>query len=390
MEKLQPQIEKSNLVVQSQVNYNIAQNYYAQRRAMFRQYLYVNSINATNIEGDIGKAVENIWNKQIFNVISGIYWSGRNSGASVASMKAQVDAKFQLSESVMKHIYHAIAQGNPRNFYSSLGFAFENWIAEYGIGPILQKGTEFVDSHGEDLINTFVSGALKSRGSAVSGIKNIRSDVLISHYTETDFKQDDGGVLRTPANLPMELQSKMKIDWEQAIPSADEIMSDHSILQEFLQSGQGDVYGLSAKSWTDSNGKEFMKSSVMQKMLNATFNQVDSKGKRHSWQPDYTMEYVVYFLSHRIFDIIGPTTVALISRNGITWMDDFLTQHIFYMQVQLEKYWKKKDGGLGRVYPQITNPGVYVRNYSIASASAFKAKQHRTKKNGHYIDLKVT
>lgn len=357
---------------------------------MFRQYLQQNGQNAENIEQDINNAIEDIWNKKIFNVISNIYHSGRKAGKSVADMKAQLDnEKFQLSPSIMKNLYHAIEQGNPRNFYSSLGFAFEDWLAEYGVGPIIQKGTEFVEQHSEELINVFVSGALKSKASVVSGVKNIRSDILMTHYTKMDFQKDSSGVLRTPEGLPMELQSILNINWENAIPKADEIMSDYKILEDFL-GNQGNIYGLSVKSWSSSNGKEFMKSSVLQKMLNATFNQVDKQNKRHSWQPDYTMEYVVYFLSHKIFDIIGPATIALTSRQGITWMDNFLTQHIFYMQVQLEKYWEKKDGGLGRVYPQITNSSVYVRNYNLSTAKVFKAKQHRTKKYGHYIDLKVT
>jgi hypothetical protein len=70
-------------------------------------------------------------------------------------------------------------------------------------------------------------------------------------------------------------------------------------------------------------------------------------------------------------------------------MDEFLSTHIFYMQVQMERMWKKKDGGLGRIYPQITDPGVYVRNYGIGTATAFKAKKHITEKKGNYIDLKV-
>jgi hypothetical protein len=80
---------------------------------------------------------------------------------------------------------------------------------------------------------------------------------------KTDFKQDSKGVLRTPEGLPMELQSTMNIDWSQAVPEANEIMSDYSILQDFLQAGKGNVFGLSAKSWSASDGKEFMKSSVL-------------------------------------------------------------------------------------------------------------------------------
>ena len=70
----------------------------------------------------------------------------------------------------------------------------------------------------------------------------------------------------------MELQSTMNIDWSQDVPEANEIMSAYSILQDFLQAGKGNVFGLSAKSWSASDGKEFMKSSVLQQMLNATFN----------------------------------------------------------------------------------------------------------------------
>jgi hypothetical protein len=129
------------------------------------------------------------------------------------------------------------------------------------------------------------------------------------------FASEDG-VLKTSTGLPMEMQSTLSLDWENAVPEAEDIMSDHSILEEFLKPGKGDVFGFSAKSWSNSDGKEFMQSSVMQKMLNATFNQTDSNGKRHSWEPDYTIEYVVYFLSHRIFDIVGPTTVGMVTRKG--------------------------------------------------------------------------
>lgn len=389
MEKLQPQIPKSQLVTDAQNNYAIAQNYYAQRRKMFRQFLEQNGQSASSIENQINDNITKIWNEQIFNVMQGIYWSGRKNGTSVTDMQKQISARFNLSGDIMKKLYQAVSYGNPQNFYSALGFAFEDWLAEVGIGPVISQGSEFAEQHAEALLNTFVSGGLQSKASVVSGSRNIRSDLLITTHVKTDFQQDSSGVLRSPERLPMEIQSTMNIDWSQAVPEADEIMSDYSILQEFLRPGKGNVFGLSAKSWSASDGKEFMKSSVLQQMLNATFNKQDSQGRRHSWQPDYTMEYVVYFLSHRILDIIGPTTVALASRKGITWMDDFLSAHIFYMQVQLERYWKKRDGGLGRMYPQITNPGVYVRNHSIGTAMAFKAKEHKTKRHGHYIDLKV-
>lgn len=388
MEHFQPQNPINNLVSSAKANYAIAQSYYAQRRDAFRYFLWRNGVAAANIEEDISTGIEKIWNEKIFNVMSGIYWGGIKSGASVEAMQQQVESRFNLSPEVMKYLLQAVKQGNPRTFYSGLGFAFEQWLAEQGIGAVIKRGQQFASSHADSLLSTFVSGAFKSKASAVSGVRNIRSDILITNTTEMSFASEDG-VLKTSTGLPMEMQSTLSLNWENAVPAAEDIMSDHSILEEFLKPGKGDVFGFSAKSWSNSDGKEFMQSSVMQKMLNATFNQTDSGGKRHSWEPDYTMEYVVYFLSHRIFDIVGPTTVGMVTRNGFQWMDEFLSTHIFYMQVQMERMWKKKDGGLGRIYPQITDPGVYVRNYNIGTATAFKAKKHNTKKKGNYIDLKV-
>lgn len=388
MGKLQPQIPQDQLVSKSQINYRIAQSYYRQRRDNFYRFMRQKAVNATKFELDLEKSIEEIWNKKIFNVMSKIYWGGKKNNVSANELEIQVRKSFQLSEKIMDKLAHAIKQGNPQTFYAGLGNAFEDWLAEEGIEPIISQMQEFANLHEENLIQTFVSGAKTSTSAVTSGIKNIRSDLIMSTYVDEDFKRDSSGVLRTPkGNLPMELQSKMNIDWENLNP--DTLISDRSVLKEFLRPGQGDVFGFSAKSWTNSDGKEFMQSSVLQKMLNATFNQTDSKGKRHSWESAYTMSYVTYFLSHKIFEIIGPTTVALLSRKGITWMDDFLSTHIFYMQVQLERYWKNKDGGLGRFYPQITNPGIYVRNYNIGKVSTIAAKEHRTKRYGHYIDLKI-
>jgi hypothetical protein len=75
----------------------------------------------------------------------------------------------------------------------------------------------------------------------------------------------------------------LEVDLEAAIPTAEEIMNDRELLKEFLDPDKGNIFGFSAKSWKASNGKEFMKSSVLQKMLNTTFDQTDSKDQRHSW-----------------------------------------------------------------------------------------------------------
>jgi hypothetical protein len=45
-------------------------------------------------------------------------------------MQKQIESRFNLSPEVMKHLLYAVKQGNPRTFYSGLGFAFEQWLEE--------------------------------------------------------------------------------------------------------------------------------------------------------------------------------------------------------------------------------------------------------------------
>jgi len=97
-------------------------------------------------------------------------------------------------------------------------------------------------------------------------------------------------------------------------------------------------------------------------MLNEVFHKKDSNGVRHGWERDYTNEYVAYFLSHNIFDIIGPTNIAMLTGGGVIWMDEFLASRIFYMRVQIERRLRGN-----RIFPGITDPSIYIRNYNNAS-----------------------
>lgn len=390
MEKLQPQIPLSNLNSVIDQNYQNAQNYYKQRREAFRTFLTSKAINLeSGFEQAISDNIEKIWNKQIFNVMSGIYWQGKQNGLNASQLEAQVRSVFTADSKITEYLVWAIKQDNPRTFYSGLGQAFEEWLQSEGIDPVINKGAAFIDGHTNQLIKTFVTGSRKSKSSVVSGVKNIRPDLIVSDIS-MELTEDDG-VLYSSTGLPVELQSTLNVNWENLIPAPDEMISDHSILQEFLDPVKGSFFGLSAKSWKNSNGKVFSHSSVLEKMLNATFNQVDSKGQRHSWQPHYTMQYVVYFLSHKIFDIVGPTNVAMVARDGFTWMDEFLTTRMFFMRVQLEEYYKGRDGGEDRAFPQIEDPGIYIRNYNSAKDfSNIKARQHNTRTKGRFISLRLT
>ena len=63
MEKLQPQTPKSQLVTDAQSQYAIAQNYYAQRRKMFKNFLFLNGRSASSIESQINNSIEKIFER---------------------------------------------------------------------------------------------------------------------------------------------------------------------------------------------------------------------------------------------------------------------------------------------------------------------------------------
>jgi hypothetical protein len=45
------------------------------------------------------------------------------------------------------------------------------------------------------------------------------------------------------------------------------------------------------------------------------------------------MQYTIFYLSSNLIEIISPTTIGLIDRTGIEWMDEFLSRHLLYMQI---------------------------------------------------------
>jgi hypothetical protein len=70
-----------------------------------------------------------------------------------------IESRFQVPDSVKSHLQWAACQGNPRTFLAGLGKAFEHWIADEAINPLLKSGNAMIDSCVDGLLESFVSGA---------------------------------------------------------------------------------------------------------------------------------------------------------------------------------------------------------------------------------------
>ena len=389
-EKLKPQDTRQSLVSQMNRDYDAAINYYNQRRQNISMLLQ-QKLNMTELgfQESINGHIENLWNKEVRNIMNGIYWGGKNNGVSAAMRQQQVEARFDTS-AYLPYLIKAVSSDNPTVYITQMGNAFERFLQDKIFSLVLEKGSGFAGAHAEQLVSYF-TGAMTSKGNTIEGIKNIRPDLLVSLSSITFDKKD--GVQMSSTGLPLELQGELTIDYSGDTPAIAKNGMDEELLREFLTQ-KGDFFGFSAKTWgKDTNGKEFRQSSVMKTLLNQVFDQTDSKGKRHGWEYDYVSEYVAYFLAHNnnLYNIIGPTNVAMVTTQGITWMDDFLKTHIFYMRVQMSKKHGRQVLRLdNRAFPHIEDAGIYVRAHGGGTAiQGVVSKKHKTKRDGEYYDVRL-
>lgn len=379
---LDPQISLGSLIGDISTNYSIAISYYSQRREQFLNFLQQNQLESLNFENELNKVIEEKWDQGIRKILLSIYFGNKYD-----EEKRILEVKKQFNTSpYLPQLIQAMKKRNPKDFFMSLGFVFEEFAIEDALNPVFEKIGKIGSQQAENLVSAFSSGAMKSLASVVQGYKNIRPDALVT-LSNISFFEDENKILREKTSeLPVELQGNLNINWEHAIPTPEEIMEREELLQEYLSTGN--FFGFSMKTWRSTDSKHFMQSSVLQKGLNNIFNKTDKFNLRHSWEIDYTSEYVAYFLSHHIFDIVGPTDIAMFTGMGVIWMDDFLSQHIFYMRVQISNILHDRSAGEGRIFPQIEDSKVYIRNYNSSKAIIkMKSNIHKTKNAGNYIDL---
>lgn len=384
MQHLNPQTHINSLISSISENYNASINYYRQRREMFNNCLknqYSDLINPKDFENFINKQIFDKWQENFMKQLNQIYWGNRdNPDQRVVELEKTFSGNIHFDK-----LKEAILQKNPQNFYSSLGFVFEDFLATEAINPILERFANFGAGHQNNLISSFVSGALQSESAVVSGRRNIRPDILLSF--DGAFLQDSSKNPIHSSGLPIELQGTIKVNAQNALPEVEEIVSSEEILRDFLT--KGSFFGFSAKTWNnDGNGKGFMQSQPIMSQLVQVFTQTDDNGNRHPWDIDYTSEYTVYFLSKLINYIVGPTNVAMLTGRGLIWMDTFLSTHMFYMRISIDKYAK---GNKTKIFPNLSDSHIYVRTVASTQEGNFKigSKLHKTKRFGNYLDLSI-
>lgn len=359
-ERYQPQISQSSLLSEINANYAAAVTYYQQRQKMFQKILQQQaSQTLDSFEEQINEKIDSVWQENIYKVLEKIYF---DSSKTVSQKITEVNTIFSTSEFLPDYI-EAIKKSNFYLFRGRMGLTFEKFIKAEIFNPYVDMAATFANGHLESL----VSGAMTSLSSMTSGVKNIRSDLLISSNVSFD-KQD--GVLKGN-NLPLEMQRELKINWDNAFPSFDKEVesSDSGILNTFLS--DGNFFGFSAKIYNaEDDNKHFSQSSVVQKALNEVFwypyASNGGSAKRHSWEMDYAETYVIWNLSRILRTIISPTTIAMIYGNRSMWISTFLQSKVFYMNIAYQTQIKKHYAGDGRIFPTINSPNIYTKNFNIS------------------------
>ena len=359
-EKYQPQLSQATFLSEINTNYAAAVAYYQQRQKMFGQILKQQAgISLNQLASQINEKIDSIWQTEIYKVLKDIYF---DSNKELNEKIAEVNTIFSTSEFLPDYI-EAIKKSNFYLFKGKMGLTFEKFIKSEIFNPYIETASAFANGHLESL----VSGAFTSISSMTSGVKNIRSDLLVS--ANVNFNKTDG-VLKGN-NLPLELQRTLKINWDNAFPSFDKEgeTEDSGILNAFLN--KGNFFGFSAKIYNaETDEKHFSSSSVVQKALNEVFwyphRSNGGSEERHSWEIDYAETYVIWNLSRILRTIISPTTIAMIYGNKSMWISNFLQSKIFYMNNAYQTQIRKHYAGDGRIFPVINSPNIYTKNFNIS------------------------
>ena len=364
-ERYQPQISQATLLNEINANYAATCAYYQQRQKMFQQVLKQQADWVLDsFEEQINESITNLWQQEIYQVLKDIYF---DKAKTVEQKITEVNTLFATDQFLPDYI-KAISQSNFYLFKGKMGLTFEKFIKEKIFNPYVDTASAFANGH----LQSLVSGAMTSLSSVTTGVKNIRSDLLVT-LSDVSFEKEDGVLYGKNAqqSLPLELQRELKINWDNAFPSFDNEAetSDSGILNNFLNNG--DFFGFSAKIYNaDEDNKHFSQSAIIQKALNEVFwypyASNGGSAKRHSWEIDYAETYVIWNLSRILRTIISPTTIAMIYGDKFMWMSNFLQSKVFYMNIAYQTQIKKHYAGDGRIFPTINSPSIYTKNYNIS------------------------
>ena len=371
------------LQVGMQHNYNVAISYYAQKRAMMEQYYEQHmstSINA--LQEYITTIIEKFHEQIVKQVVDNITF--QEGKAIVNKSLPNLEVVLPVQE-ILEKIANAKGHGYTKQGVGALiGNTFESYSTKALQGTneefkdaVSGAASQLADIVVDDLINNLNvvgTGNIKGRAATVKGVKNIRPDIGLNFSDE----QLQG--------YNVELEGWLNLSNIDALKM--EVLQDHELLKNFLQSN---AYGLSVKVWSQANNKEFAQSSTLQEMINNQLITYSQYGNRTTWEGQYTMDFVNLQVSKYLINIISPTNVAIVTSSGFTWMNDFLANKLFTMQVQLGTINISHRGPDGEGFPQVISSSIMIKQFANAEMR-FNYNVRMNKKTGRIfmVQRKIT
>lgn len=356
----------SLLEKQTLLNYQAAMRYYAQKKAMFLKQgalkqQYEDKAFLEAYAKEVTSAIKIIINKnwqaveqEIKHFISiGDYHTGSKY---VITDQKGLTASPIIPDWLKQKILEG--SGTNKNYYSLMGFNFETYSAE----AMSEVGKELIKNGLVDIMSVFKeTGAQKTKSGLREGFLNIRADLatgISDTVGEDQILREKGG------SLAVELETIFSIENE--LKNKNKTLDDNETIKKYLESG---MFGLSLKNWAKtSKPKEYTSSTKLQSMIDAEF---EKSGKK-TWDITYTTQMANKIVSNYLLDIIGPINIAVLTKTDFIWMDDFIGNHLFYMDIKAKdnNVYPGERGGFTEIKPQVLNKSVMVRNYTMGKAIA--------------------
>ncbi len=370
-EHLYPQMSRDQLDKERTLNYQRTQAFYKIRMDGFKDSIYANlQEGENNIINHLNKTIQEKW-----NVVFGQFWGminymRKNSNSINVLSYAQnfyneiynnQDSTFE--QKILADTLLQFAKNPKQNAGAVLGNSYEVYITAVLQAYIAQMA-DISNDKIEELIQSIVkTGSKTSKGYTVAKDTSIRADIILGAENENYTKKN--GVL-SANGVEIELQNLIDLTGTQDV---------NDVLEEMaLKYNNAGLYGLSLKVWKDGNSKEFTQSKPLRDNLQSVFSQKDSHGRRRAWDEDYVTVYMLWKISSWLINILSPTTIGIVTSAGFEGYDTWLSNHLFYMDIQLTKIRKDPHKGM----PETMSSAIKIRNFNH---NAMKVNNYLRKKN---------
>lgn len=360
-----------SLLEESERNYQAAMRYYEQKQAKFLQYA---AAKAEMESEQVMQTLEDLMRQLIENE-----WSQL---AQTAQRMVNIDdsgkyifkpVRDRQNLRVPRALFDKLRNGvNNKNFWSEMGFYYEEWLEER-----LGNLTNYKINEGfAELLKTFgMSGDIKSDSSIRAKNREIRADLAggigINVRTEINAQGKRSTIAyASGTNVPVELQVAFDIQDNRLQGE----ITDNETLKQYLDTN---LFGFSLKRWDQdlySTEKHITSASGLQRMVNSQFEQ---SGDR-TWNAVYAYRTMINIVSRFLIDILGPINIALITGTNFIWTSELLSDTLFYMHLYSRTSAYVGFGqnrALQEIKPYIASSNVYIKRLIYGRMQALANSQ---------------